>query len=318
MRAGALFLVILRGVEITAGWWLLFYRLNTPESRIRRTALLIAIPSLYAFWYLLPLDVWFGEGTAPGAILHSDSANELLWALCLLTLACIKGAKGRLRASIITALWYIGIEQNVDVLRSWMNRLINGGPYIFNYIQFNIEYLIILGWAVFYYRSIARNSVIPPPAVFQFQTLGVSLTAALLLTHYSSAVRSAAGSPLQMRMIRDGLLIGVFLMVINLLMFHFFLRLFLKDAAKTAVIEAAKTPPLWTPGKGLSEAFCKQKRLTPKERAVTEALMEGKATYKEISIATGLTERTVGTYLAHVYQKTGVPNMMALYSLIKG
>jgi len=48
---------ITRAAVSIAAWWVLFYRLHRPESLWRRIVLLVAMPTAYAFWILMPMSI---------------------------------------------------------------------------------------------------------------------------------------------------------------------------------------------------------------------------------------------------------------------
>jgi len=315
MNFGNLALIILRGLEVIAGWWVLFYLSNAPRSKARRIALLIAIPVLYLLWYLLPIDVWFASQIGIGKIISGSTGNEILWVLILIVLAFISG---NLQNSIIDVLWYAGIEQNVDVLRSWANCLIHKGWYFHNYPQYNIEYLLILGWTIFYYmnkRKIRGNV----PIAFQIQTVIIPIITCVFLTHHADMIRftTVPGSELKMDIMIDGLIIGVIVLAINLLMYYVNLKLLLMYNARSLAIEAAGEPPLWTKSAGFSHDFIEKYNLSKRECEIVEAILSGKTTYKELAVTLNLSAKTVANHLRNIYRKTGVFNMVALYTLIQ-
>jgi len=313
MNGLSLFLTILRGLEVIAGWWVIFFLLHRPKSRIRRAALLIAFPALYALWYLLPINVWFAKGTPLGAVISDDTVNELLWIVIILALTFLCG---NLRRSLFGAFWYIGIEQNADVLRACINRLMNGGNYVFNYPQFNIEYLLVFIWALFYYYHRRKVSRIPP-LVFQISTVAVPILSALLLTRYYAIVRmTEAGSALRTAILFDNLLFGALLLAFNLCMFHLYLKLLLKENARAFTMEISHTLPLWTQEGGLSEAFCKEKKISRRQRKIIEELLQGK-TDKEIAAALGVSSNTVRNHLRNLYESTGVHGRNAFCALLR-
>jgi DNA-binding CsgD family transcriptional regulator len=76
------------------------------------------------------------------------------------------------------------------------------------------------------------------------------------------------------------------------------------------VVRGKNSSPLPTP----YSPFPQYAILSIKE--IIEVMMKGKSN-KEIAETVLISIRTVGNYLQSVYQKTGVPNRFALYSLIK-
>jgi len=316
MTAGIFSLEILRALEVIAGWWLLFILLNPPPTKVRRVSLIAAFPLLYAFWYFIPINVWFAPGTRMGSLISDDIVNELLWAAIILFFALLNG---NLRNSLFSAFWYIGIEQNLDVLRAFLNRLVNDGFYVGNYPQYNAQYFLLLGWAYFYYR-VRRKCAETPPFLFQCLTALTPLSALFFLSHYADTIRMAPrGSRLLISLCLDGALMGIIFLVFNLAMFYLYVKLFIAYSAKEFAMATTHTEPLWTEKAGLSEAFIITYKLTKRERALVEMILSGKgATYKEMARALDLSVKTIETYMRSIYMKTGAVNMVALYSLIKG
>ncbi|GAB6391662.1 MAG: hypothetical protein MdMp014T_1035 [Treponematales bacterium] len=312
MGAGVLFWEILRGAEIIAGWWFIFYLLYRPPTLFRRVALIAAFPLLYAFWYRIPINQWFAPGTVLGSLINDDIVNEILWAAILVFFALLCG---NLRNSLFSALWYIGIEQNVDILRYFINVLIHGGKYVSNYPLYNAEYLLILGWAVFYYWH-RRKFIDAPPLVFQILTVLTPFGATVLLTRLSNTLqKTPAGNIQRMGLYTDGALLALFFLLLNLIMFYLYIRLFLSYEVKTFAMEVADTPPVWTRETGLSEAFASKYKLSAREREVVGALLEGKPD-KAIAKQFFISQATVKTHLRRIYQKTGAPGRFALMTLI--
>jgi DNA-binding CsgD family transcriptional regulator len=314
MNLNALFWEILRGIEIIAGWWFLFYKLNTPPTKVRRIALLAWFFAGYLFWYLLPIDVWFDEGTALGGIMSANTANEILWVAILLSFALICG---NLRTSVFSAVWYVGVEQTLDVMRYFINRAVNDGVYVRNYPQFNLQYLLILGWAYFYYFY-RRKYVDQPPLSFQILTAFAPIGALLLLTKYSDTVGLMdIANSLKAGLFTDGILLGFFILAINLIMFYLYIRLFFAYEAQTFAMDVSNTPPVWTPEAGISDAFVTHYMLSRREREVLNTLLAGK-TGEEIADILFISPKTVETHLRNIYQKTKTGNRFALFTMIKG
>ena len=68
-------------------------------------------------------------------------------------------------------------------------------------------------------------------------------------------------------------------------MFVFYLYINLSVAHEALIFaqNITQTPPVWTAEKGLSPAFIEKYEITPREREVTEAMLQGK-TDKEIAV----------------------------------
>jgi hypothetical protein len=60
-----MFFEITRGAISIAAWWVLFYKLHRPPTKLRRIVLLASFVACYIFFMWIPL---------------SDTANAFLWA----------------------------------------------------------------------------------------------------------------------------------------------------------------------------------------------------------------------------------------------
>jgi hypothetical protein len=202
-------LEMLRGLLTCAGWWLLFYRLHRPVSKLRRIALLVSIPACYLFWRLIPLD---------------DIGNASLWAgmIILFALLC-----GDLQESLFTAVYYIGIEQCIDVIRSFIGFYTTGEGFRrytpSYYLQFNLEYLVVLGWAFFYYW-VMKNRPGKLPLRFWILAIIPPFGSTVLLTRFSEKAYMVLNLGI-INIYLEGILIGLFLFALNLFTFYMYVRL---------------------------------------------------------------------------------------------
>jgi len=312
MSIEVLFWEILRGIEVTAGWQVLFCLCSRPKSRAHHLLMLLGFIAGYTFWYLVPVNDMFAPGTAAGRIINADVVNALLWGVIVIGFAFISGDT---RNALIAAMYYIGIEQCFDVLRVFINRTING-RYVPNYWQYNIQYLAVLGWTYFYYIIIRRHRGVMP-----LQTLIITLLmpagSFLILTYYADVSRAPAGTDAWLRMQVCGIVLGLFLTVLNVLEFYLYVKLLVSRDAKAFAMEVGKAQPVWSPGKGVSAEFIEKYNISKREKAVIEALLEYK-TYRAVSDRLFISRKTVETHLRNIYQKTGAGNRFALYTLIKG
>ncbi|MDR1787203.1 MAG: helix-turn-helix transcriptional regulator [Treponema sp.] len=309
-----LFLQVLRGIEVIGGWFIIFFMLYRPPSLARKVILLVSFPVFYTFWYLIPIDVWFAPDTALGKIVSDDIVNEILWIAIILSFAFLCGS---LRGSLFSAAWYIGIEQTIDVMRAFINRLMNDGAYIFNYPQFNVQYLLILIWAFSYYW-IRRKFTGMPSLVFQILIILTPIGATVLMTRYSDTVRHISpNSSMVFPLYVEGLLIGVFILAINFITFYLYIKLHTAYKVKTFAMQVADTPPVWSPENGLSELFVIKYHLTGRERQIIDCLLTGKS-YQEMAETLYVSSKTIETHLRHIYEKTCTKNRFELYTLIKG
>jgi DNA-binding CsgD family transcriptional regulator len=289
---------IARAALSIAGWWFLFYKLHRPPTMLRRLLLLGAFAAGYTFWILIPL---------------SDTGNVILWAALILLFALLAGDW---RNSFFTALYYIGMEAAVDTIRYFCIMYLFGktprGYTAAYYVQFNLQYLFVLGWA-FYYYWIMKDRSARLPLRFWIMTVIPPFATTVLLTRYADVARPllAGGTNIFL----EGTLIGLFLLVFNLFTFYMYFKLSLMYEAQVFANEVADVPPVYTGEQGLSAAFISKYDITKREREIVEAVLRGKSN-KEIAEALFLSQKTVEVHLSHIYRKTGAPGRYALYTLI--
>ncbi|MDR3303822.1 MAG: hypothetical protein LBS86_05360, partial [Treponema sp.] len=199
---------ITRGLISIAGWWVLFYKLHRPPSPLRRVAQLVSFVVGYTGFMLIPL---------------TDTGNAVLWAAMLFCFALLSG---NLRSSLFTAMYYIGIEANIDITRSFciaaiFKSFFKGYTNEY-YLQFNVQYLVVLMWTLFYYR-IVKDQKRTIPLHFWIMTLIPPFATIILLTNYADTARPllAMGTNIYY----TGILFGCFLFAINLFTFYMYLRL---------------------------------------------------------------------------------------------
>ena len=290
-----------RAVVCIAAWWVLFYSLHRPEALWRRITLLIAMPAAYAFWIMMPMSV---------------TANIITWAAITVIFAFICGD---LRRSLFTAFFYIGMEMSIDLTRSALIALLFNGFFTryspAQYLQYNLQYLVVFGLSCFYYTVIKRYSgklmlaswvliIIPP--IIQFGVL-------TYFTHIADPLLMEQG----INIYGPGFCFGLFGILLNLGILYLYIRQQIIADAQHLTIEVSHAQSIWMPDTGLSANFCERYQLTDREKDIVEIMMHGKSN-KEIAETLLISIRTVGTYLQNVYKKTGAPNRFALYSLIKG
>jgi DNA-binding CsgD family transcriptional regulator len=204
-------LEVTRALVSIAAWWVLFYKLHKPANRARRITLLTAFPICYTAWMLIPL---------------SDTGNVILWAAIILLFAFLAGD---LRSSLFTALYYIGMEAAIDTIRSFVIRYLLGhgfaGYSIQYYIQFNLQYTVVLAWAIFYYWVMKSRELRqqPLPLRFWIITITPSFVTTVLLTLYADTARLLLDTGINIYM--DGILFGLSLLAFNVLAFYMYIRL---------------------------------------------------------------------------------------------
>jgi DNA-binding CsgD family transcriptional regulator len=293
------FLEITRAAVTIAGWFILFYKLHQPPTKPRRIAQAASLVLCYTFWMLVPL---------------SDTGNAILWAAMILFFALLSGD---VRTSLFTALCYIGMEAAIDTIRHFFIMLIFEktfrGYTTEYYIQFNLQYLFVLGWTFFYYWVMKNRSWKVPPR-FWVMTVIPPCGTAILLTYYADAARAAlkVGTNIYI----EGILFGVFLLALNLFTFYMYVKLTDAYAGQVFANKLSGVPPVYTREEGFSPVFIKKYDITRREQEVIEAVLSGKSN-KEIANTLCISLNTVETHLRHIYQKTDVPNRFALYTLIQ-
>jgi len=292
---------ITRASVCIAAWWVLFYRLHRPAALWRRITLLIAMPATYAFWILMPMSI---------------VANAVSWAVITLVFAFICGD---LRRSLFTAFFYIGMEASIDSTRSALIALLFNRFFPSHspsqYLQYNLQYLAVLGLCCCYYMIMRRYSgklpltswilIIFPPMI-----LWAVLT---YFAHVADPLLMEQG----INIYGPGFCFGLFCILLNIGILYLYIRQLVITDAQQLTIAVSAVEPIWTLENGLSDNFRKRYQLTDRERDIVEEMMKGKSN-KEIADTLLISIRTVGAYLQNVYKKTGAPNRFALYSLIKG
>ena len=292
---------ITRAAVCIAAWFVLFYRLHRPEALWRRIILLAIIPGAYLFWILMPMSV---------------VANIISWAAITVIFAFICG---NLNRSLFTAFFYIGMEMSIDTTRSAFIALLFNRFFPAHspgqYLQYNLQYIVVFGLSYFYYTVMKRYSgklkptgwiliIIPPIIQFTILTYFTYIAEPLLLEQ-------------GINIYGLGFCFGLSGILLNLGILYLYIRQQIISNARGLTIEVSRAQPIWTPEKGLQKNFCEHYQLTDREKDIVEIMMKGKSN-REIAETLLISIRTVGTYLQNVYKKTGAPNRFALYSLIKG
>jgi DNA-binding CsgD family transcriptional regulator len=289
---------ITRAAVSIAGWWFLFYKLHRPPAKLRRIVQIAAFVTGYTAWMLIPL---------------SDTGNVVLWAAMILLFALLAGD---LRNSLFTALYYIGMEAAIDTIRHFFIMYIFGktfrGYTAEYYIQFNFQYLFVLGWT-FYYYWIMKDRSAKLPLRFWVMTVIPPFAATVLLTRYADVARPLLAEGINIYL--EGIFFGLFSFAFSLFTFYMYFKLSLMYEAQVFANEVANVPPIYTGEQGLSAGFIEKYDITEREREIIEALLHGKSN-KEIAETILVSIKTVEAHLSHIYRKTGVPGRYALYTLI--
>jgi DNA-binding CsgD family transcriptional regulator len=299
-------LEITRAAISIAAWWVLFYKLHRPPTKIRRIIQLVSFVVCYVIWKI-------------GVQFQSSTGNVILWAVMIIFFALVSGMPpgGDLRHSLFTALYYIGMEAAIDTIRYFLIISLFGKSFTlysaaYN-IQGNVQYLFVLGWAFFYYW-IMKNRSARLPLRFWIMTVSPPLATTVLLTRYADVARPllVQGTNLYI----EGIFTGLFLFVFDLFWFYLYLKLTAAYDARGVVIKIANPLPLYSSETGLSPAFIRKFDITVREREVIEEIMRGKRS-KEIAADFHIKVRTVENHLWNIYRKTGVSGRSGLFSLIR-
>jgi DNA-binding CsgD family transcriptional regulator len=99
--------------------------------------------------------------------------------------------------------------------------------------------------------------------------------------------------------------------------FYLYIKLSVAHEALIFARGLSPAPPVWTPEQGLSAAFIEKYEITPREREVIEAMLQGK-TDKEIAVKLNMAVNTAQVHLKKIYRKTGAAGRFALSALVRG
>jgi DNA-binding CsgD family transcriptional regulator len=96
----------------------------------------------------------------------------------------------------------------------------------------------------------------------------------------------------------------------------FYLYIKLSVAHEALLCARDSALPRRTPEQGLSAAFIEKYAITPREREVIEAVVQGK-TDKEIAVKLDMAVNTVQVHLKRIDRKTGAAGRFALSALVR-
>ncbi|MCL1930861.1 MAG: LuxR C-terminal-related transcriptional regulator, partial [Treponema sp.] len=186
------------------------------------------------------------------------------------------------------------------------------------YLQYNLQYLFVFAVACFYYTVMKRYRGKPKLSTWLLCVLP-PLTLWAVMTYFVHIADMTDPILLEqgINIYGAGFCFGLFSILLNLGILYLYIRQTVIIDAQHLTIDVSGAQPLWTQEGGLSAKFCERYSLTDREKEVVEIMMKGKSN-KEIAETALISIRTVGNYLQNVYEKTGVANRFALYSLIKG
>jgi DNA-binding CsgD family transcriptional regulator len=321
-----IFAECLLAVPRFAAFFIVFYLLHRPRTPLRRVLSIGIMVLLYPFHRIL----FFASG---GNFVASAVSNTLL---CL-TLAIIcegeptvespgkispaadsSGKFGDFMYPVISALYINGMLLLFNyILFCYMYAFSGSIPPSFSlwtYFWKTVEGIFFLFWAYFYYR-VGRNITAKTPVSFLLLTALTPLAGLSVIAASTHAMRSLIDNGANVFLY--GGLFGTLIVVLNMCIFYLYTKLSVAHEALIFARDLAHTPPVWTPEQGLSIAFIEKYEITPREREVVEAMLQGK-TDKEISTMLNIAVNTVQVHLKRIYRKTGTAGRFALSALIRG
>jgi DNA-binding CsgD family transcriptional regulator len=297
-----------------AALWAIFYLLHRPRTLLRRILAIGIMALQYPFCRIL----FFSSG-------RNFAANIACDTLLFLSLAFIceaepksNAAGGDLVRPVISALYLNAMLQFVNyILSCYIYTFAGTLPPSFSlwsYFWKTIEGAILLFWAYFYYR-VGRNITAKTPVSFSLLTVLTPLAGLAVIAASTHATRSLLDNGVNVFLY--GGLFGTLIVVLNMCIFYLYTKLSVAHEALLFARDLAHTPPVWTPEQGLSAAFIEKYEITPREREVVEAMLQGK-TDKEIAAALNIAVNTVQVHLKRIYRKTGAAGRFALSALVRG
>jgi DNA-binding CsgD family transcriptional regulator len=301
-----------------AALWTVFYLLHRPRTRLRLVLAVGIMIVQYPFCRIL----FFVSG---GNFAASVTCDTLLF----LALAFICEAEPveetadknsilveNLIRPIISALYFNGMLQFINYIMScYLYAFTAALPPSFSlwsYLWKVVEGTILLLWTLFYYR-VARNMTAKAPLSFSLLTILSPLAGLAVIT----ASTNPACPLLNYSAFLYGGLFGTVIVVLNMCIFYLYIKLSVAHEALIFARRLAPAPPVWTPEQGLSAAFIEKYEITPREREVAEAMIQGK-TDKEIAATLYISVNTVQVHLKRIYRKTGAAGRFALSALVRG
>jgi DNA-binding CsgD family transcriptional regulator len=209
------------------------------------------------------------------------------------------------------------MEASIDATRSSLVTLIFGGFFKSyspeQYLQYNLQYLLVFAVSLYYYNIMKRYAAKPPLSAWILTIIPPFGLWAVL------TVFAVIADPLLLEqginIYLPGFLFGIFSILCNLGVLYVHTRTLIQSGAQALAIELSGTPPMWTKETGVSAAFIAKYEFSPRQKEVIELMLAGK-TNKEIAIALDIGETTVKTHANDIYQKAGVSGRFALRSLV--
>jgi DNA-binding CsgD family transcriptional regulator len=309
-----------------AAFFIIFYLLHRPRTPLRCVLAIGIMVLLYPFHRIL----FFVSG---GSFAAGTVCNTLL---CL-TLAFICEAEPTGGSPGKASPAEGGSGKFGDFMRPVISALyINGMLLLFNYILFcylyafsgsvppsfslwayfwkTVEGIFFLLWTYFYYH-IARSVTAKAPVSFSLLTILTPLAGLAVIASSTNETRFLLDYGVNIFLY--GGLFGTLIVVLNMCVFYLYTKLSVAHEALIFSRNLAHIPPVWTPEQGISAAFIEKYEITPREREVVEAMLQGK-TDKEIAAALNIAVNTVQVHLKRIYRKTGAAGRFALSALVRG
>jgi DNA-binding CsgD family transcriptional regulator len=286
--------------------WTIFYVLYHPGTLLRRILAIAIMVLQYPFCRIL----FFANGGNFAASVIGDT-------LLFLTIAFICENDDLIRP-VVSALYVNGMLQLINYIMScYLYAFLDSVPPSFSawsYFWKTAEGLFLLLWTLFYYRS-ARSMTAKTPVSFSLLTVLTPLAGLAVIAASTNATRSLLEHGANIFLY--GGLFGTLIVVLNMGVFYLYTKLSIAHESLVFARDLAHTPPVWTLEQGLSAAFIEKYEISPREREVVEALLQGK-TDKEISAMLNIAVNTVQAHLKRVYRKTGASGRFALSALVRG
>jgi DNA-binding CsgD family transcriptional regulator len=297
-----------------AAVFMVFYRPHRPRTPVRRVLAIGIMILSYPFSRIL----FFASG-------GNFAASAVCTTLFFLTLAFIceaepcGGSSGKIssaadvsgklggRLPVISALYCSGMALLSDyTVFCYMYAYFGSVPPNFSassyFWQTTCGVFFLLG-AYCYYR-IARNVTAKAPVSLSLLTILTPPVGLAIVVASTKLILPLPGY--EANVFLYGGLFGTLIAVLSICIFHL-----------CAKLSVAHTLPVWTPEQGLSIAFIEKYKITPREREVVEAMLQGKID-KEISTMLNIAVNTVQVHLKRIYRKTGAAGRFALSALVRG
>ncbi|GHV09910.1 hypothetical protein FACS189485_22820 [Spirochaetia bacterium] len=244
----------------------------------------------------------------------------------LLALLC-----GNLPRSIITVIYFTVISVYIDYLILFHGAAFSGGgnwQYALSFaLPTIVAGLLFVLMAVFYSR-VSRKYPAKLTLRSWLLTALPPLINVCVLVYFWEVAEEFQKSGTNIYGI--GLVVGIFLFLVNCFLFYWHITLLANSAEKTEwqrlmaeAQEAAQGAAVlradsnWSREAGLSEAFVAKYQFSEQERQTLELAILGK-TDKEIAKEMDVALSTVKTYLHRVFVKTGAYGRGGVFSLIHG